>query len=167
MTKCDLSLLISASLTNTYRLFPCMCGLILKLDSGKNVRQSVPTAMYLERKTASPLHNNYFQFNYTGLWPGWSDLSGRTVLGRGYIGARSDTTQQSGQTPDNAVEIKHITVYVSGYIETDQTGMLSPRTVCRQQSEFVSSRQSGQIPAAVCVGFECCCNGENLSNRTC
>jgi hypothetical protein len=39
------------------------------------------------------------------------------VLGRGYIGARTDTTQQSGQTPDKEVEIKNITVYVSGYIE--------------------------------------------------
>jgi len=34
------------------------------------------------------------------------------------------------------VEIKHITVYVSGYAETDPTGMLSPPTVWRQQSEF-------------------------------
>jgi hypothetical protein len=39
-------------------------------------------------------------------------------LGRGYIEARSDTTQQSGQTPDKEVEIKNITVYVSGYTET-------------------------------------------------
>jgi len=28
------------------------------------------------------------------------------VLGRGCIGARTDTTQQSGQTPDNEVGIK-------------------------------------------------------------
>ena len=28
------------------------------------------------------------------------------ALGRGYIEARSDTTQQSGQTPDKKVEIK-------------------------------------------------------------
>jgi hypothetical protein len=34
--------------------------------------------------------------------------------GYGYIGARNDTTQQSGQTPDKKVEIKNITVYVSG-----------------------------------------------------
>jgi hypothetical protein len=43
--------------------------------------------------------------------------------------ARTDTTQQSRQTPDNKVEIKNITVYVSGYTETDTTGMLSPPTV--------------------------------------
>ena len=36
-----------------------------------------------------------------------------------------------------------------------------------QQSGFVSSRQSGQTPAAVCIRFECCCNGQNVSNRTC
>jgi len=30
-------------------------------------------------------------------------------LGRGYIEARTDTTQQSGQTPDKKVEIKNIT----------------------------------------------------------
>jgi hypothetical protein len=37
--------------------------------------------------------------------------------GRGYISARTDTTQQSGQTPDKEAEIKNITVYVSGYTE--------------------------------------------------
>jgi hypothetical protein len=52
-----------------------------------------------------------------------------TSLGYGYIGARTDTTQQSGQTPDKDLEIKNITVYVSGYTETDTTGMLSPPTV--------------------------------------
>jgi hypothetical protein len=40
-----------------------------------------------------------------------------TTLGRGYIEARTDTTQQSGQTPDKKVDIKNITVYVSGYTE--------------------------------------------------
>jgi hypothetical protein len=89
------------------------------------------------------------------------------VLGCGYTGAGNDTTQQSGQTTDKEVEIKHITVYVSGYTETDPTGMLSPPTVWSQKNEFVSSRQSGQIPAAVCIGFECCCNGQNVSDRTC
>jgi hypothetical protein len=49
--------------------------------------------------------------------------------GYGYIGARNDTTQQSEQTPDKELEIKNITVYVSGYTETDTTGMLSPPTV--------------------------------------
>jgi len=39
------------------------------------------------------------------------------VLGRGYIEARTDTTQQSGHTPDKEVEIKNITGYVNGYIE--------------------------------------------------
>jgi hypothetical protein len=73
--------------------------------------------------------------------------------GYGYIGARNDTTQQSGQTPDKEVEIKNITVYGSGYTETDPTGMLSPPTFWRQQSEFVSSRQSDQMPAAVDVLF--------------
>ena len=89
----------------------------------------------------------------------------RTSLGYGYTGARNDTTQQSGQTPDKEAEIKNITVYVSGYTETDTTGMLSPPTVWRQQSEFVSSRQSGQTPAAVRIGFECRCNGQNVSNK--
>jgi len=40
------------------------------------------------------------------------------TLGYGYIGARTDTTQQSEQTPDKEVEIKNITVSVSGYTET-------------------------------------------------
>ena len=87
MTKRYLSLLISASLTNAYQLFPYMYGLILVLDSGENTRQSVPTAMCLERKTASPPQNNHFKFNYTGLWPGCSiDPNGRAVLG---VGLRS------------------------------------------------------------------------------
>jgi hypothetical protein len=34
------------------------------------------------------------------------------------------------------VEIKNITVYISGYTETDPTGMLSPPTVWRKQSLF-------------------------------
>ena len=46
-----------------------------------------------------------------------------------HIGARTNTTQQSGQTTDKEVEIKNITVYVSGYTEIDTTGMLSPPTV--------------------------------------
>jgi hypothetical protein len=53
------------------------------------------------------------------------------VLGYGYIRARTDTTQQSGQIPDKEVEIKNIIVYFSGYTETDTTGMLSPPTVWR------------------------------------
>jgi hypothetical protein len=35
--------------------------------------------------------------------------------GYGNIGARTDTTPQSEQTPDKEVEIKYISVYVSGY----------------------------------------------------
>jgi len=42
---------------------------------------------------------------------------------RGYIGASTDTTQQSGQTPDTEVDINHITAYASGYTETDTTEM--------------------------------------------
>jgi len=38
-----------------------------------------------------------------------------TAFGRGYIGARTYTTQQSGQTSVKEVEIKNITVYVNGY----------------------------------------------------
>jgi len=38
----------------------------------------------------------------------------------------AETTQQSGQTADKEVDINHITVYISGYSETDTTGMLSP-----------------------------------------
>ena len=47
------------------------------------------------------------------------------------LGARTDATQQSGQTPDKEVKIKNITVDVSGYTETDTTGMLSAPTVWR------------------------------------
>jgi hypothetical protein len=39
--------------------------------------------------------------------------------------------------------------------------MLSPPAVWRQQNEFVSSRQSGLIFAAVRIGFECRCDGQN------
>ena len=89
-------------------------------------------------------------------------------VGRDYIGARTDTTQRSGQTPDKEVDINHITVYVSSYTETDTTRRSQQRpTVWRQHSGFVSNWQSAHIPVAVCVGFECCCNGQNVSNRTC
>jgi len=41
-------------------------------------------------------------------------------LGYGYVVARNDTTQQSGKTPDKEVKIKkNISVFVSGYTETD------------------------------------------------
>ena len=53
------------------------------------------------------------------------------ALRYGYIVARNDTTQQSGQTPDKEAEIKNIIVFVSSYTETDTTGMLSPPTVWR------------------------------------
>jgi hypothetical protein len=35
------------------------------------------------------------------------------VLGRGYIEAKTDTTQQSGQTPDKEVEIKKTLQFMS------------------------------------------------------
>jgi len=65
------------------------------------------------------------------MWSGGSAIfsSSYSTLGYGYIEARTDTTQQSGQTPDEEVEIKNITVHVNGYTETDTTGMLSPSTV--------------------------------------
>jgi hypothetical protein len=88
------------------------------------------------------------QLSLAGERHGRGMLCANPPLGYGYIGARTDTTQQSGQTPDKEADINHITGYVSGYNETDTTGMLSPPTVWRQQREFVSSRQSGQIPAA-------------------
>ena len=53
-------------------------------------------------------------------------LSSSKVLGCSYIGARTETSQKSGQTQDKEAEINHITVYVSGYTETNLTGMLSP-----------------------------------------
>jgi hypothetical protein len=59
------------------------------------------------------------------------EVSTSRLYGYGYTGARTDTTQQSGQTQDKEVEIKNITVYVGGYTETDTTGMLSPPTVWR------------------------------------
>jgi hypothetical protein len=84
-------------------------------------------------------------------------LSRGTAVDYGYIGSRTDTTQQSGQTPDKEVEIKNITVYVSGYTETDTTGMLSPPTVClsvwplTQTVMFlISSSSSGPVEAGSC-----------------
>jgi hypothetical protein len=45
-----------------------------------------------------------------------------------YIGARTDTTQHSGQTPDNTTHnktINNIIVSDGGYTETDPTCLLS------------------------------------------
>jgi hypothetical protein len=53
----------------------------------------------------------------------------RPALDYGYIGARNDTTQQSGMTPDKDVEIKNVSIYASDYTETDTTGMLTPPTI--------------------------------------
>ena len=82
-------------------------------------------------------------------------------LGYGYIGARTDATRPSRQTPDKEGEIKNITVYVSGYTETDNDRNIISPDCLAPTSEFVSSRQSGQILAAVRIGFECRCNGQN------
>jgi len=47
-------------------------------------------------------------------------------IGCGYIGARTDATHHTGQTPDKEAKVNHITVYYSGYAETYPTGTLSP-----------------------------------------
>jgi hypothetical protein len=75
--------------------------------------------------------------------------------------------QKKKKTPDKEVEIKNISVYVSGYTVTDTTGMLYPPTVWCQQSEFVSSRQSGQIRTAARKVFECRWNGRNCCRFKC
>jgi hypothetical protein len=36
-----------------------------------------------------------------------------------------------------------------------------------QTSVIISGRQSDQTPAAVYIGFESCCSGQNVFNRTC
>jgi hypothetical protein len=46
------------------------------------------------------------------------------ALVRGYVEAKTDTTQQSGQTPDKEVKIKNFTVYVSGYLLTPWSRVL-------------------------------------------
>jgi hypothetical protein len=51
---------------------------------------------------------------------------GGWLLGCGYIGARTDATHHSGQTPDKGTKINHIIVYERGYTDTDPTGTLSP-----------------------------------------
>jgi len=48
-----------------------------------------------------------------------------------YTGARTNTTQQSGQTPDKGAEIKNISVYITGCTKIDMNEMLSPLTVWR------------------------------------
>jgi len=41
-----------------------------------------------------------------------------------------ETTQHKPeQTPDKELELRSITVYVSGYTETDMSGMLSPPNI--------------------------------------
>jgi hypothetical protein len=77
------------------------------------------------------------------------------------MGARTDTTRQSGQTPDKEVEIKNITVYVSGYTESSTTGMLLRLTVWRfgvaadiKGNVFViSTSLSGVCPDCCVVSF--------------
>ena len=51
--------------------------------------------------------------SWAGFEPAIARIKGiqNYALGDGYTGARNDTTQQSGQTPDKEVEIKNITVY--------------------------------------------------------
>ena len=75
------------------------------------------------------------------------------VLGYSYIVARTDTTQQSGQTPDKEVEIKNIAVYVSGYTESDTNGMLSLPTVWRfSVASDIDSNFKLMVP---CIVIQC------------
>jgi len=66
------------------------------------------------------------------------------------------------KTQHNSLDRLQTRKYKSNTLLLMSAATLKP-TVWRQQSEFVSSRQSGQIPVAVCIGFECSCNGQNLS----
>jgi hypothetical protein len=84
---CDKMVLVTANQCVTglaYQLFlyTRMYGLILTRDLGEKVRQFVPYSS-LESKTACPLQDNYYIFNFTGLWLGWSDPNLRAVLGMG------------------------------------------------------------------------------------
>ena len=83
-----------------------------------------------------------------------------TGLGRGYIGARTDTTQQSGQTPDKEAEMDHIAIYVSGYTEADPTGMLFPnkcrlsdptKWVCFESTVWPGTCRSGHGIRVFCI----------------
>jgi hypothetical protein len=47
-------------------------------------------------------------------------------LGRGYIAARTPTTQQSVQTPDRKHKSATLWLNGSGYTEPDRPGVLSP-----------------------------------------
>ena len=48
-----------------------------------------------------------------------------TLKARGYIRARTDTTQQSGQTADKQVKMGYCIAYSSVNTEPDPTGLLS------------------------------------------
>jgi hypothetical protein len=79
----------------------------------------------------------------------------RKTGGYGYTGARARTTQQSGQTPER--KEKSATLF---FVAVTTPKLI--RLVCclpttsdclAQQNRFVSSRQSGQTPAAVSIWF--------------
>ena len=127
----------------------------------------------------------------------WPDIYS-CLLGYGYIGARTDTTQQSGQTPDKPSSFyTHLPAYEDGKVCSETSAYKLPTTgnypeesiqKSRNQkhnfmsaatlkpirlecslpplsgpTKFVSIRQSGQIPAAVRIAFQCC-NGQNVSS---
>jgi hypothetical protein len=87
-------------------------------------------------------------------------------VGKAAAKLEPETTQHNSQNRLQTRKQKSKTLLFMSAAETDPTGMLSPPIVWRQQSEFVLNPHSGQIPAAVCIGFECCCNEQNVSNRT-
>jgi hypothetical protein len=80
-----------------------------------------------------------------------------------YIGARTDTTQQSGESPDNTTDYKkinHITAEGGGYTETDPTCLLSVYNCLVCHNQKASFRADG---LEICVSCEFWCNGQNLS----
>jgi hypothetical protein len=73
---------------------------------------------------AADINRNVFDF-YFLIWSlsrllcfVGSGFNVAVAVGNGYNEASTDTTQQSGQTPDKEVGIKNITVYVNGYTES-------------------------------------------------
>ena len=93
----------------------------------------------------------------------WSNFSKAEVitlnLGYGCIGTRNDITQQSGETPDKEVELKNITVMLAATLKPIRLECYLPRLSGANKVSLFGAKQSGQILAAVRIGFECRWNG--------
>jgi len=83
----------------------------------------------------------------------------------GYVGDRNDATQQSGKTPDKKQKSKTLQFTSEATLKLIRLECYLPRLSGANKVGVFPAESLVWIPAAMRIGFECRCNGQNISNR--